>query len=301
MFKNLLVPLDGSHLAEAALPAAHFLAETMQANVTLIHVIEKNAPEEVHGERHLTTPDQAMAYLESISAGFPERIKVNRHVHTEEVSDVARSIATHADEFAPDLIILCNHGRGGMRDWLAGSIAQQVIALGETPVLLIHPTPEISQGPFGVQRILVPMDGVADHEQILPLVSTLALNFTASVHLLTVVPTMGTLKGQRAATGKLLPVAMAAMLELTEDNAQEYLTRQATQIKESGVSVSFEVARGDPPGIIVQTAEQGKAGLILLATHGKKGQGAFWAGSVAPQVCSLTQIPLLLMPVHEAE
>lgn len=298
MFKNILVPLDGSHLAEAALPSARSLAQSMQANVTLIHIIEKNAPEEIHGEHHLTTPDEAMSYLEGIAASFPPEVKTRQHVHTEEERDVARSITTHADEFTPDLIILCTHGRGGLRDWLAGSIAQQVIALGETPVLLIHPNPDPSQEEFKIQRILLPIDGTSDHEQVLPLAATLAKSFKASAHLLTVVPTMSTLTGQRAATGKLMPVAMAAMLELSEDNAQEYLSRLAFQLKEKGIQVSLEVARGDPPAVIIDTADQIKAGLIILATHGKKGQGAFWAGSVAPRVCNLTQVPVLLIPVH---
>ena len=59
MFKHLLVPLDGSPLAEAALPAAAYLAQKLGASVTLLHVIEQDAPQEIHGERHLTDPDEA--------------------------------------------------------------------------------------------------------------------------------------------------------------------------------------------------------------------------------------------------
>jgi nucleotide-binding universal stress UspA family protein len=63
MFKRLLVPLDGSHLAEAALPAAAFLALKLNAVLTLVHIVERNAPEEIHGDRHLTNADEANAYL----------------------------------------------------------------------------------------------------------------------------------------------------------------------------------------------------------------------------------------------
>ncbi len=297
-FKNILIPLDGSHLAEAALAPASYLAQSIQARVTLIHIIEKNAPEEVHGDRHLTTPDEAMAYLEETRKFFAPGTEITCHVHSEEQSHLARSIADHADEFVPDLIILCTHGHGGMRDWLAGSIAQQVIALGKTPVLLSHPNPGSQADTFTIQRILVPLDSEPDHEQILPIASELSRTFQASVHLLSVVPTMETLKGQRAATGRLLPGAMAAMLELSEENAQEYLARQAAQLQESGINVSAEVDRGDPATIIVKMAERLNIGLILLGTHGKKGQGAFWAGSVAPKVSSLSQIPLLLVPIQ---
>src|SRR5512133_3182860 len=131
MIKNILVPLDGSRLAEAAIPAASRLAEALGAAVTLIHVIEHNAPQEIHGERHLTNPEDALQYLFGLAQqGFPANVHVNQHVHTSEVEDVARSIVEHAGEFAPDLIVMCAHGRGGFRDILVGSIAQQVIAGG---------------------------------------------------------------------------------------------------------------------------------------------------------------------------
>ena len=67
MFKSILVPLDGSHLAEAGLPAAASLAEKLNAPVTLLHVIEQNAPEAVHNERHLKLPQEAEAYLQGLA------------------------------------------------------------------------------------------------------------------------------------------------------------------------------------------------------------------------------------------
>jgi nucleotide-binding universal stress UspA family protein len=70
MFKHILVPLDGSRLAESVLPAANYIAQKMHATITLIHVIEKNAPEEIHGERHLTNAEDANRYLGDIAASF---------------------------------------------------------------------------------------------------------------------------------------------------------------------------------------------------------------------------------------
>ena len=72
MFKHLLVSLDGSHLAEAALPAALFLARMFGAKVTLFHAIEHGAPQEIHGERHLTDSEEARnrASRADFSGGF---------------------------------------------------------------------------------------------------------------------------------------------------------------------------------------------------------------------------------------
>ena len=140
MFKHLLVPLDGSPMAEVSLVAAAFLARTLGATVTLFHAIERGAPQDIHGERHLTSPDEARAYLDEVAArAFPPDMPVERHVHANEVNDVARSIAEHVAELGPDLIVMCTHGRGGLRGFMFGRIAQQVLGLCTTPVLLVPP------------------------------------------------------------------------------------------------------------------------------------------------------------------
>src|SRR5512133_333903 len=102
MFVNILVPLDGSTLAEAALPGALWFSRVFGARITLLHVIEHNAPSNVHGERHLTNESQALAYLQSLAKSFPADVEVAFHIHTEEVSNVARSIAMHASELIQD-------------------------------------------------------------------------------------------------------------------------------------------------------------------------------------------------------
>jgi nucleotide-binding universal stress UspA family protein len=301
VFKHLLVPLDGSHLAEAVIPVTAYLAEKLGASVTLIHVIEHNAPQEVHGEHHLTNPEEAYAYLEQLaSQTLPQNIAVERHVHTDEVNNVARSIVQHADELDPDLIIMCAHGRSGVRGMLIGSIAQQVIGMGSTPVLLIHP-PEQEITPFSCRQILVPLDGDSDHEQSLPTAISLAQACGAHLHLLVVVPTLSTLKPERAATGKLLPAAMTALLNITEESAQNYLQDKLEQLHASGLRVTAEVQRGDVPAEIVAVANRVEADVIVMSTHGKAGAGAFWAGSVAPKVPGITQIPLLFVPVQPPE
>jgi nucleotide-binding universal stress UspA family protein len=309
MFKHLVVPLDGSRLAEAALPAAAYLAQKLGASVTLLHVIERAAPAEVHGERHLTNPDEAYAYLDEVAhRALPADVQVDNHVHTCESADVARSIVEHVGELKPDLIVLCTHGRSGLRDLLFGSIAQQVVALGTTPVLLIRPTPLPSpphaggmEGgcmvPFACRRLLVPLDGTPDHEQGLPAAAELARVCAAGLHLVVVVPTLGTLSGNQKAAGRLLPLAMSAVLELAQQGTEEYLRGHIAQLQAQGLSVTVEVRRGDPTAIIVDTALRTGADLIVLGTHGKAGMDAFWSGSTAPKVSSRSRLPLLLVPV----
>ncbi len=301
MFKNLLVPLDGSHLAETALPPAAVLAQELHASVILIHVIERNAPKEIHGDQHLTNEGEACNYLETIAAQtFPESVQVEKHVHSEEVRNVARSIVDHASEYDPDLILLTTHGEGGLRDWVVGSIAQQVITLGQTPVLLLRPSDRPALSPPTFHRFLVALDGNPAHEAGLSVAAGLAEKTQASLILLNVVSTMRTLSGQQAAAGMLLPGTTAAMLEMKVQAAAEYLEGQAAPWRAAGRTVSCRVRRGEPAPEIAKAAEENDCDLIVVGTHGKAGLDAFWAGSVGAKISPLTAIPLLLVPVEKA-
>ena len=302
MFKHLLIPLDGSALAESVLPTAAYLAGVTGATITLLHVIEHNAPAEVHGERHLTDPDAACVYLGEVAErAFPPemRLRITEHVHTVEVGNVARSIVEHSDEFEPDLIILCSHGSGGLRDFLFGSIAQQVISLGKTPVMVIEPEGKKVPDNDAICRLLIPLDGDPGHEAGLPVAADLAKTCGASLHLLMVVPTPDTLTGSQAATGRLLPGTTSAMLELSQQGAVDYLRAKIDGLKQQGLTAAAEVARGDATSAIVATAERIGADMIVLGTHGKAGMDAFWSGSITPKIANRTRLPLLLVPVIE--
>ena len=295
MFNNILVPLDGSKLSEASLGPAAYLAQKLNSRVTLLHVIEQDAPAEIHREPHLRKPEQAEAYLqETARRAFPSQVKVQTHVHTAPVSDVARSVVEHAtSEFQPDLIVTCTHGRGGMRDVLFGSIAQQIVAQGRTPLLLVKPG-----GPtFGLEKLLVPLDPDWIHDESLPVAGFLAHHFGCQLHLLCVIQTFSTLAGEQAATGNLMPATVQALLELKEENARRELFAQLGRFRESGLRASAEIARGDAAFLIARTAERYGADLLILSTHRKAGMDAFWARSVAPKVAQRTRTPLLLIPI----
>jgi nucleotide-binding universal stress UspA family protein len=294
MFKHILVPLDGSHLAEAALAPAALIAQTLGAPVTLIHIIEQDARREVHKDRHLTEADEAQAYLREVAVqSFPSDMKVETHVHSAAVEDVALSIVQHAqEEFAPDLIVMCTHGKSGVRGLLFGSIAQQVVAQG---LLLVRPKEK--EGTFQLKRIFLPLDSESMHDDGLPLSEELARAFDAELYLLSVVPTFGTLAGERAATGNLLPGTTAALLEIKEENASGHLQEHLDALHAAGLRAAAEVARGDAASEIVKSAEKAGADLIVLSTHRKAGMGAFWARSVAPNVANRSGLPLLLIPL----
>ena len=292
MFTHLLVPLDGSRLAEAAIPAAVCLAKKGNAVVTLLHIMEHNAPEKVHGEHHLRAAKEAAAYLDKVARQHFGGLRTYGHVHTAEMKDVARGIADHLLELDPDTVVMSAHGHGGLRDLLFGNIAQQVVALGSMPVLLVRPGIQ-----FECRRVLIPHDGVQAHESALNAGTAFAKLCDADVQLVLVVPTRGTLSGLEAAAGQMLPGTTRAILEMAQRDAADHLRGHAEELKAGGIFAGAVVLRGDPTSGIVKAAEAFEADVIVLGTHGKSGTKAFWQGSVAARVATKTKASLLFVPV----
>lgn len=289
---HLLVPLDGSPLAEAVLPAALVLAERFRARVTLLHVIERQAPVTVHGHPHLTTEREAEAYLAGVAARFAgAEGPVARHVHPNPEGDVAASIAAHAAELAADLVVLCAHGQGGARGWLAGTIAQQVIRRAAPPVLLVRP----DAGAFAPAAILVALDGSPEGEAVVPVALAFARALGVGLTLVAAVATVGTVPGDRAAVAQLVPAATAAALDLEEEATAAYLARLAERLRAAGFAARTETGRGDPARTVAEMAARAGPNLLALATHGRAGFDALWAGSVGSRLVARLPGPLLLV------
>lgn len=301
MFSRLLIPLDGSRMAEAALPAAAYLAQRCGAALTLVHILERRAPRRIHGERHLTAVEEAKQYLSAIrAAAFPGDARIALHVHETAEGNVARSIVEHARELECDLVIMVTHGHKRLDQMLFGTVAQQVIAHGETPVLVLHPAEGEPRAPAPWKTILVPLDGNPEHEHGVPVARRLAELCAAAVHLVMSVPTYGTLSGPAASRSRFAPAATSALLEMACEDAEEYLRRQAEKLVLEGHPASIRVLRGDPAAEISRAAEHLAADLVVMGTHGRVGTDAFWSGSVTPAVFNRTRVPLLLVPVARA-
>jgi len=298
MFKHLLVPLDGSKLAESALPAAAYLADALRAKVTLCHIIEQDPPSTVHGEPHLKETGDAETYLAEIAArSFPPGAEVERHVHAARTHDVAEGIVVHECELAPDLVVMCTHGRHGLRRMLIGSIAEKVIASGRTPVLLIHAESAASGRDFTCHTLLAPVDGDPIHERGLDVAVALAAATGAKLHLLSVVSTPRKLSGRQVTTDRFSPGATRAALDIAAKNLESYVQARLSEIRDRGVTAFAEVRSGGTASVIADRAENLDASIIILGTHGRRGSEAFWSHSVGAMIQSKTGRPLLLVPV----
>jgi nucleotide-binding universal stress UspA family protein len=298
MFAHLLVPLDGSGLAETTLPYVRALAHAYGngARVTLLHLIERGAPSSIHGARHLTTIPEADAYLTAIAERLrAEGITADTHVDTNEGNDTAGRIVDHAAEMRADLVVLCAHGRSGLGRWLFGSIAQKVLAVGVAPVLMVLPTAGSEPRPPTLKQIVLPLDGTPDAEIALPLAESIAHATGATMHLVLVVPTVGSLSGAMSSIARFSPKVTAELLDSAESDAVMYLNTLAGHVRAVGIPVEAAIAREDPATAILDLAKRVHADLIVMASHGRAGMGGAWAGSVSNKVLARSPGPFLLI------
>ncbi|MCL4803813.1 MAG: universal stress protein [Anaerolineae bacterium] len=147
MFRNILVPLDGSGFAEAALPYALEMAAQFDSDITLLRVV---LPPRM-GEGALS-PDsanflikmrddlykEAIDYLQQQKGSLRQQ-NFRVHYQVSESEDVAGEIISAVKGGDIDTVVMCTHGRGGISRWLFGSVATRVLQSAQVPVLVIRP------------------------------------------------------------------------------------------------------------------------------------------------------------------
>ncbi len=150
MYKKILVPLDGSELAEKVLPHAVALAKDSRAEVTLLTVVQLSlgftaakleAVPEAAAERKAALRAEAVTYLEKIQRDLKEQGIPARSVALD--GDVAAQIIAYAEQQGFDLVAMATHGRSGLDRFVMGSIAEKVVRHTTKPILLIRAIPVI--------------------------------------------------------------------------------------------------------------------------------------------------------------
>jgi nucleotide-binding universal stress UspA family protein len=142
-YRRALVPLDGSPFAESVLPLVADLAGSRGMDVVLLRVVEP-APMPVFDEAQktlahelVTRREDAEAYLAPIAGDLRDRgVRVESRVGR---GDAAREITRMTRETGADLIVMCTHGRTGVRRMVFGSVAGAVVHASAVPVLLLKP------------------------------------------------------------------------------------------------------------------------------------------------------------------
>lgn len=299
MYRTLLVPLDGSRLAERALPLATALARASGARLVLVRAVWVDT---LPGTDPTAAQVRAVAEAEGYLQGVARRL-AEEAVVAEVAVPYERPVEGILTEIAlrqADLVVLSTHGRSGLGRVVYGSVAEAVLARSPVPVLLVRAG--VPDGPLLVGerpgRVLVPLDGSALAEEALPHAVGLARLLNGSLVLLRVVVPTPVVAPPLAPGGEILlgaPVLDADLVEQERAEAEDYLRDVAARLREQGVTVQTIASVGPVATVVLETSRAVDASLIVLATHGRTGLERLLFGSVAAEVLRRAELPLLLV------
>lgn len=273
MLKKILVALDGSENAEKSLPWVKQLAAREIAEVIVLRVVPRGAPEQP--ELQANEMERALDYVQGIErelnyAGLPCKVLVRQ-------GNPARMIIRVADREGCDVLVMSTRGGSPVKRWTVGGVTEQVLRLSPTPVLVVRSrmTPP-RQG--HVRRVIVPVDGSRLAEASLSWSARLARLLKAKIVFLHVY--------------LLGPAGRRAGPQKNFSALNERMSRLCAELKKEGGKAAFNVQRGDAADRILQFADQND--LIVTTTHGFGGFKRWIFGSVAEKLIHDASIPVLV-------
>lgn len=291
MFQKILVPLNGSEMAEKALGCLARFASPTDTELVLVGVVETL--------RYVSSRHNALERVAAVSEQYEhyfqemrERLQVEGYEVTSVVceGDAATEILNLADSSGADLIAMMTHGRSGVARWILGSVAERVLQGTTLPLLLVRKQAHSQHGK--IQRLLVPLDGSALAERALTYAQKLAQETGAELTLLRILSTADVeLEVSRWPPDEEDP-AYGRRVTL----ARSYLKKLARRMQDSGIECRYRVLRGDPGSCICTTARRSHADMIVMTTRGCSGVTRWILGSVANEVIRGASCPVMVVP-----
>jgi nucleotide-binding universal stress UspA family protein len=285
MYDRVLVPLDGSELAEGALPYVEGIAGKLGSEAILVTACAQGDPLELPYK----------AYLDSKATDLEASGIRTSSLCIE--GDVAVAILDYAERMGISMIIISTHGRTGVSRWPLGSIASKVLQNSRIPVLLIR-SMELERVAVEkeLRRILVPLDGSKFAENIIPYVENLAGRAGSQVILLRVLEPILlppiTRYGVSAGDEEEFEKDVAAK---AEKMGRRYLDEKEGALRTSVAEVNSVLLQGKPAETILRYAQDNDVSLIALATHGFSGISKWAFGSVASKLIEGSTTPVLVV------
>ncbi|GHO80191.1 universal stress protein UspA [Ktedonobacter sp. SOSP1-85] len=316
MFQQILVPLDGSPLAEGALPVTVRLARISGGTITLLQVADVSyaylsygvmQPAAMHAILNSSLAN-ASNYLDALLRR-PDLAGVTLKKQVV-LGNPATVILSMINTLSADLVVMSSHGYTGVKRWVLGSVAEKVVHHAPVPVLILRDEKPLLAHPNGGGangvRALIPLDASARSQDVIApaaaLVAALSSPGQGELHL-----TQMVMVPKESSEG--------AKSEALLQNARQNLQATCTCIREGlvanvgpelrfkltwSVSVERDIAEG-----IVRVAEDGERAedgaviepcdLIAMTTHGYSGIKKWTMGSIAGRVLQATRLPLLLV------
>ncbi len=302
--KRLLYPTDFSGPSEHAFTAAVFLAERYGAELHALHVLALHAADPNDPDHEL--PGMEEVY-EQLSRAADARLRAIGEAHSSDIRihqaqergiSAATGILDYAQDHDIDLIVMGTHGRRGLRRFVMGSVAEEVVRLARCPVLTVRQT-EAKKTLERFNRIIVPIDFSRYSRVALAHAVELARDYDAKLELLHVIEEV-------IYPDFYYPVSATETIR-AQELREEAARRLATLGEEiEGLTTGVQVSIGRAAQEIVDFADEEGADLIVIATHGLTGLESALIGSVAARVirgahCSVLTVKPLAKSLVDAE
>lgn len=293
MFDKILLPLDGSELAEMVLPYGEELASRLGAELTLFHVC---------GVDHKDYQHMHQMYLSGIAELMRQRIKKSRpkgevtiNVETL-VGEPVETIANYIEKKGFGLMIMASSGASGLKLWVLGSIADKVFRTVNIPTMLVRDVvPEVEGHKRLINRLLVPLDGSSASELALPIAEELASRLNAKISLFQMARRTYLYAAMpiEAGTGG---IDYAKLDSAEEKRAMSNLLSTEKKLRQKGFTVTHRIVLGtDPAEGIIETGKQVNADLVVMSTRGSSPVARWVMGSTAEKVLREGALPLILV------
>ncbi len=307
MFRRMIVPLDGTRFAEAALAPARELARLFGAHILVVRAEDLTGLPRVAGapdaQAQVERVDEADAYLhEVVDALRQEGFDADMAVY---LAAPGAGIARTAELNHADLIVLATHLRWNALLAQDASTTLQLLARTHVPLLVWHAMPTAgrrataaAEGEFSLlarpaSPLLVPLDGSHLAESALPAAEALARALGTSLALV------------RAVEHATPPPSLQEPEDQAErvravSTAHAYLQQIQEALAERGIQATASTRMGAPIGVINGALRECDASLIVMASHGQSGVLSRFLGSVAAHIIEEVDVPVLVVHPESA-
>jgi nucleotide-binding universal stress UspA family protein len=300
MYRKMLVPLDGSEIAETVLPYAKEFAGRLGLEVVLLHVYGQAEDESIPMHRGYIerTVEIFKRQSEEVQQRVDNKSKTVK-MHGELVAgQPAEEILRYADENNVDLILMATRGRSGIKRWILGNVSDRVVRAAKQPVILIRATgtPPDVRGEEILKKVIVTLDGSLESESVIPHVKQLLPKLSTDVILLHIAQPYHVY-----ATGEV-----AARIPYTEEemkqvkaNAESYLKKVVSRLKGKSITIKTEVRVGAAADEIIKFADETTGSIVAMTTHGRSGITRWAFGSISGRVLQGGNNAIMLVRIPE--
>jgi nucleotide-binding universal stress UspA family protein len=289
MLGKILLPLDGSVLADCVLPHTVAIAQAMAAKVIFLHVLEAETDHPSNPIDWQLRKVEAQTHLQEVASNWQEMGLTCETVLLE--GKAADRIIEYAQEAEVDLVMVSSHGQSGLTGWNVSSVSQKIIHRARKSIMLVRAyQTESNIESVKYSRILVPLDGSQRAESVLPMAGRLAQFHQATLLLAHVVAAPEMMRRTPLSSDDLLLVE-----ELTarnHDKARDYFHELKNRLP---VEVETHlISNADITTALHDLVKKAEVDLVIFNAHGGSGEALRPYGSIVSNFIDYGAVPLLV-------